>query len=208
MKEPTFNPHDFRIRLEAEQPIEPQNPDDFIIKFKLTLLYNPGANANDDQEIGYLVAFRIQFAEAATAGENLYDILDAHSSALEYYASLLFDDESGKFNKSLSERFFPLGLPEVLVIHLCLVEPTFRGSRLGWLLMEKAISLLGRSAELILCKPFPIKSADMDFLKVPEDWLVDKKILSQESLQRYWTGAGFKQLLESEIYYYAPYADL
>lgn len=208
MKNPKFDPLDYRIRLEAQQPIEPFEPDDYITEFKLTLLYNPDENENDDQEVGYLVAFRIHFAEAAEAGENLFDVVDAHSTALESYGELLFDDQSGEFNESLSERFFPFGPPEVLAIHLCLVDPNFRGSRLGWRLMKKAISLLGRSSELILCKPFPIESCEMDYLTFPKDWLVDKKTLTQESLQQYWAGAGFKQLHESEIYYYAPEVDL
>lgn len=196
----------YRVKIETSSGLKNFDLDCLATKFKSTLLYSESDDPGESEsvEVGYLVSFRVRTAEAAKENYGLYDVFEGHSAALDDYVDVLIDQNTNDLKEQIREKYFILGDSDFLVMHLCVIHPDHRKQNLGWHLMRRTIDLVGGGCELILCKPYPLRSEHMDFLTIPALWLVDEKALDQQRLQKYWQGMGFHRIGDSEIFGYAP----
>jgi hypothetical protein len=118
--------------------------------------------------------------------------------------ALLYDAESGQFNEAITNRFEAMA-SDCLVLDYILLNPKWRGLRLGLLAARKLIDLLGAGCGLVVSHIAPLRPGVHNMLRVPKSWLPLHKTKEscQEAvvkLRRYYRQMGFERIGRSPYY--------
>src|SRR5262249_35688745 len=143
-------------------------PDDFVSEYVGFIR----AEGEDGiiRRVGKVHAYRINANLAAQYGESLFDVCDAHSQELHDVFSAVYDFEHEHFKKSLVDRFDAVDA-DCLVLDYVLLNPRWRGLKLGLLAARKLIDLAGGGCGLTVSYIAPLRHDAHPMLKVPKSWL-------------------------------------
>lgn len=154
-------------------------------------------------QVGRVSALKIHAHLALDAGETLFDVCDAHSQELNQLHSLLYDHEDG-LKKELVERFEATE-PDVLVLDYVILDPKWRGLKLGLLAVRKLVDMLGGGCGLAVSLIAPLRPHAHKLLRVPADWLPraedkEQRLEARVKLRRYFRRMGFRRLDRTPYY--------
>jgi hypothetical protein len=193
----------FDIVLRSEASLHPDGePDQFISEHTGTIRCS-----GDDgvvSRVGKAGAYRIHADLAADSGEALFAVCDAHSQEMHLLHALLYDPEEGHFKEALTNRFHAVE-SDCLVLEYIVLNPKWRGLRLGLLAARKMVDLLGGGCGLVVSHIAPLRQDAHDMLRVPKSWLPrhQTKAAWREAvvkLRRYYREMGFERLGHSPYY--------
>lgn len=151
--------------------------------------------------VGKVRAYRIHAALAADHGESLFDVCDAHSHELHLCHQL---PAGHTFKEALVDWFDAMD-PDCLVIDFVVVQPKWRGLKLGLLAVRKMIDLLGGGCGLAVSRILPLNPDAKDFIGVPESWLPWQETPQErkeagKKLRRYFRRMGFQRIGKTSFY--------
>jgi len=158
--------------------------------------------------IGRMSSSRVQVGRVSDAGENLFDVMDTHSSDMAEYHAAFFKPNGWDYRERI-RRQFPDILPlDLLILDRAEIEPAFRKRGLGLLAISRAIDLFGENCGLVAMKPFPLQFGGYrdSGWRAPEgvpDPVAEFRIARQK-LRRYWERAGFKRVDGTEYWALCP----
>ncbi len=155
-------------------------------------------------KVGKLSAYRIEAGLASNHGESLFDVCDSHSQEMHFCHTLLYEPDSHSFKEQLIERFHAIDM-DCLVIDYVLLNPKWRGLKLGLLAVRKMIDLLGGGCGLVVCHIAPLNPDASEFEKIPKGWIPRQKDAEERreatvKLRGYFRKMGFERLGRSPYY--------
>jgi hypothetical protein len=188
----------FDIVLQTSASLHPDGePDNFVSEF--TGLIRAEGDDGVLQRVGKVHAWRINAEAAASSGEPLFDVCDAHSGALHEVHTLLYEPGGYHYWDELVDRFDQAGW-DTLVLDYVVLHPKWRGLRLGLLAVRKMIDLLAGGCGLVVCDIAPLRSDAADILNVPRAWLPQPTTTAVLSLRRYFRQMGFERIGRTRYY--------
>ena len=177
-------------------------PDDFISTFR-GVIYAEGEDGIR-RAVGKVCAWRINADVAAANGEPLFDVCDAHSDELHDVHALLYEPDSYALKESITDRFDLAGW-DTLILDYVVLNPKWRGLRLGLLAVRKMIDLLGGGCGLVVSHIAPLRTDAHEELGVPRSWLPRHKTpedrkAAVRKLRRYYRQMGFERIGRTRFY--------
>jgi hypothetical protein len=193
----------FDLVLQTGGSLHPDGePDEYISTFAGVI----GCEGNDGtrRRVGKLLAYRINAGVAAANGEPLFDVCDSHSADLHEVHTLLYEPGQYHYREAVTERFDEAG-SDTLVLDYVVLNPRWRGLRLGLLAVRKTIDLLGGGCGLVVSYVAPLRHDSQEPLGVPASWLPRHKTPqarreARQRLRRYFRQMGFVRLGRTPYY--------
>jgi hypothetical protein len=193
----------FDIVLSTRASLHPEGePDEFISCFAGLI------RAEGDDGIGHRVgrvhAYRVHMGLAANHGESLFDVFDAHSQTMHDLYAALFDPETDYFTEAIVRQFEAMD-SDLLILDYVILNPRWRGLRLGLLAARRLVDLLGGGCGLVVSHIAPLRHEAHDLLRVPKSWL-PRHVSAQDrkqairKLRRYFRQMGFERIGRSCYY--------
>ena len=157
----------------------------------------------DEEDVGYIRASLVQFAEAMDHGISPERLGDGIDGNIAEYWELLFDVDTGCWKEEVQDEYEASGC-DLLIIDCVEISPKFRGTGICPIAIDKTIDIFGSVCGLVACKPWPLQFTPaftrdrkaLNRLKAPsggQDEAVRK-------LRAYWSKLGFWPLGETGIY--------
>jgi hypothetical protein len=193
----------FDLVLQTGASLHPDGePDEFISKFTGYIV----AAGEDDvrRRVGKVLAYRINSELAANCGEPLFDVCDAHSASLHEIHTLLYEHDDYELKPAIMDQFGDGGL-DALVLDYVVLNPPWRGLRLGLLAARKLIDLVGGGCGLVVSYVAPLRPDAHQKLGVPASWLPrhetpDECKEAARKLRRYYRQMGFERIGRTPYY--------
>jgi hypothetical protein len=150
--------------------------------------------------VGKFRAFRVNAELAAQLQGNLTDACELHSERLYRLYARLYGPKSYAFRPLVTQQFMTLS-SDLLVLDTIVLDPRWRGVRLGLLVARRLVSLLGSGCGLVVGNITPYKGG----LRVPAAWVPRyasdrERRDARERLRDYFAAVGFKRVGRSAIY--------
>ena len=194
----------FNIELRTGASLHPDGePSDFVSE-------HTGVITCEDDEtgavtkVGRLSALRVHVALAHNAGEHLFDVCDCHSGELHSLHTLLYEPGQHHFREGLMARFEATE-SDLLVLDYVILNPKWRGLRLGLLAVRTFVDLIGGGCGLVVSEIAPLRPDAHKALRVPAKWL--PRLSSKDDardgavrLRRYFRRMGFRRLGRTPYY--------
>jgi hypothetical protein len=154
--------------------------------------------------VGRVRAYRILAGLAADHRQNLFDVCDSHSGDLHRAHAALYEPGGYGFRPDLTDRFDAFEA-DCLVLDYVVLNPRWRGLRLGLLAARKAVDLLGAGCGLTVCEVAPLDPNAADDIGVPAAWLPrhetpEARTAAVVKLRRYARQMGFVRLEKTPFY--------
>jgi hypothetical protein len=155
-------------------------------------------------KVGKVTALRVHAALAQDAGEPLLDVCDAHSAELLHLYALLYEPDSYQFREKLLLRYEAIQ-SDLLVLDYVVLNPKWRGLKLGLLAVRRAVDLLGGGCGLAVSLIAPLRHDAAGLLGLPGRWIPRQanKVERQDArvrLRRYFRTMGFERLGRTPYY--------
>ncbi|HWG46802.1 MAG TPA: hypothetical protein VN688_28830, partial [Gemmataceae bacterium] len=163
----------FDIILSTSASLHPEvEPDEFISAYKGVIR----AAGDDDvlYSVGRVHAFRVHTGLAAKQGVSLLDVFDAHSQPMCDLYAALFNPETDYFTDSIIGQFETMD-SDLLILDYVVLNPRWRGLKLGLLAARKMVNLLGGGCGLVVSHVAPLRPDAHEMLRVPKAWLPRQK---------------------------------
>jgi len=146
---------------------------------------------------------------ATNHGESLLDIFDAHSQPMCDLYAALFDPETDYFTEAIIRQFEAMDC-DLLILDYVILNPCWRGLKLGLLAARKMVDLLGGGCGLVVSHIAPLRPDAYRMLRVPKSWLPRHKTAEARKqavvkLRRYFRQMGFERIGRT-CYYGLPMA--
>jgi hypothetical protein len=193
----------FDIVLSTSASLHPEvEPDEFLSS------YNGVIRAEGDDgvlhRVGRAHAWRVHMGLAANQGESLLDIFDAHSQPMCDLYPALFDPETDYFTEAIICQFEAMDC-DLLVLDYVVLNPRWRGLKLGLLAARKMVDLLGGGCGLVVSHIAPLRPDAYHMLRIPKSWLrrhntAEARKQTVFKLRRYFRQMGFERI--GRTYYY------
>ena len=193
----------FDIALRTKASLHPDGePDQFISEH--TGIIRCSGDDGVVRRVGKVRAYRIHADLAAKSGEALFDVCDAHSQQMHLLHALLYDPEEDHFKEAITNRLYAAE-SDCLVLDYIVLNPKWRGLRLGLLAARKLVDLLGGGCGLVVFHIAPLRHNAHDRLRVPASWLpqYETKEARREAvvkLRRHYRQMGFERIGRSPYY--------
>jgi hypothetical protein len=143
-------------------------PADFISE------HHASIRCHDDdgvvRRVGTAHAFRLHAERAARQGEALGGICDAHSHQLHILHMLLYEPGQYHFREGLLDRFAAFD-PDCLILDYVVLDPKWRGLKLGLLAARGLVDVAGGGCGLVVARFAPLGPDGRDPPRVPPAWL-------------------------------------
>ena len=187
----------FDIILSTSASLHPEvEPDEFISAYQGVIR----AEGDDGvlHRVGRAHAWRIHMGLATNHGESLLDIFDAHSQPMCDLYAALFDPETDYFTEAIIRQFEAMDC-DLLILDYVILNPCWRGLKLGLLAARKMVDLLGGGCGLVVSHIAPLRPDAYRLLRVPKSWLPRHKTAEARKqavvkLRRYFRQMGFERI--------------
>jgi hypothetical protein len=182
----------FDIVLSTSASLHPEvEPHEFISAYQGVIR----AESEDGvlHRVGRAHAWRVHMGLAANQGESLLDVFDAHSQPMCDLYAALFDPETDYFTDAIIQRFEAID-SDLLVLDYVILDPRWRGLKLGLLAARKMADLLGGGCGLVVSHIAPLRPDAYEMLRVPRSWLPRPKKQAIAKLRRYFRQMGFERI--------------
>ena len=193
----------FDLVLSTRASLHPEGePDEFISAYAGII------RAEGDDGVGHRVgrvhAYRVHMGLAANQGESLFDVFDAHSQPMHDLYAALFDPETDFFTEAIIRQFEAVD-SDLLVLDYVVLNPRWRGLKLGLLAARRLVDLLGGGCGLVVSHIAPLRHEAHDMLRVPKSWLPWHKTEQDRKqavvkLRRHFRLMGFERIGRSCYY--------
>lgn len=193
----------FDIVLSTSASLHPEvEPDEFISS------YNGVIRAEGEDgvlhRVGRAHAWRVHMGLATNHGESLLDIFDAHSQPMCDLYTALFDPETDYFTEAIIRQFEAMDC-DLLILDYVILNPRWRGLKLGLLAARKMVDLLGGGCGLVVSHIAPLRPDAYRMLRVPKSWLPRHKTAEGKQqgvvgLRRYFRQMGFERIGRTPYY--------
>jgi hypothetical protein len=194
----------FNVVLQTEASLHAsKEPSDFISNHTGIIRYERDRDGKFFK-VGKVRAYRIEAGLAFNNGESLFDVCDCHSQEMHFCHTLLYEANGYCFKDPLVERFEAMEM-DCLVIDFVLLNPKWRGLKLGLLAVRKMIDLLGRGCGLTVCHIAPLDPDAAEFENVPKTWIPrqnspEERKEATVKLRGYFRKMGFERIGRSPYY--------
>ncbi len=134
----------FDIVLSTSASLHPEvEPDEFISSYQGVIR----AEGEDGvlHRVGRAHAWRVHMGLATNRGESLLAVFDAHSQPMCDLYAALFNLETDYFTDAIIRQFEAMD-SDLLVLDYVILNPRWRGLKLGLLAARKMVDLLGAVA--------------------------------------------------------------
>ena len=187
----------FDIVLSTSASLHPEvEPHEFISAYQGVIR----AEGDDGilHRVGRAHAWRVHMELAASRGESLLDVFDAHSQPMCDLYAALFDPETDYFTEAIVHRFEAME-GDLLVLDYVVLNPRWRGLKLGLLAARQMVDLLGGGCGLVVSHIAPLRPDAYEMLRVPKAWLPQQKTARARKqavvkLRRYFRQMGFERI--------------
>ena len=160
--------------------------------------------------IGRMSSSLVQIGRISDAGEDLFDLMDGHSSEMAEYHAAFFKPSDWNYKENIRRQFPDILSLDLLILDRAEIEPEFRKRGLGLLAISRAIDVFGENCGLVAMKPFPLQfrgyrdsgSRAPDGVRGP----VAEFRIARQKLRRYWERAGFVRVDRTEYWALCPAA--
>jgi hypothetical protein len=183
----------FDIVLRTRASLHPDGePSDFISEYLGFVRCEDDAGAV--RRVGKVRAWRIHAGLAERYGESLFDVCDAHSQEMHDIHTLLYEPNGYGFKESFVDALDAMD-SDCLVLDYVVLNPKWRGLKVGLLAARKAIDLLAGGCGLVVCDIAPLRHEAHQFVGVPASWIPSQdKREATRKLRRYFGRLGFRRL--------------
>lgn len=130
-------------------------------------------------EVGQFSFVFVDLDGAVSAGEDIWDLMDAESGDLMKIADEVWDSDRNDLDQELQDRLVGFG-SGFLVLDRARVESTYRGQGLGPIIAGLAIERLGRGCHFAACIP------------APTERMTENRLQAVGKLERVWSRIGFE----------------
>jgi hypothetical protein len=193
----------FDIALSTRASLHSEGePDDFISSYGGIIR----AEGDDGilHRVGRVNAYRVQVGLAINQGVPLFEVFDAHSHEMFDLFQVLFAPETNYFSDAIMRQFEPVD-PDLLILDYVILNPRWRGLKLGLLAARKLVDLLGGGCGLVVSHIAPLRHEAHEMLRVPRSWLPRHKTAQDGKqatgkLRRYFRLMGFERIGRSCYY--------
>ena len=188
----------FDIVLSTSASLHPEvEPEEFISSFNGVIR----AEGDDGvlHRVGRAHAWRVHMGLAANQGECLLDVFDAHSQPMCDLYAALFDPETEYFTDAIIHQFEAME-SDLLVLDYVVLNPRWRGLKLGLLAARKMVDLLSSGCGLVVSHIAPLRPDAYRMLRVPKAWLPHHKKQAVVKLRRYFRQMGFERIGRTPYY--------
>ena len=186
----------FTINLTTRATLHPDgDPSEFISEYRGQVLCIDDAGA--ETTAGYVRALRLHAGLASEKGEPLFDVCDCHSHEMHLIHSLLYQQDTDALRDSLANRFEAYEV-DLLILDYILLDPKWRGLKIGLLAARKLVDLLGGGCGLVVSEISPLRREAHKHLGVPEEWIPEST--TPGALRRYFRQMGFECLGKTSFY--------
>jgi hypothetical protein len=187
----------FDIVLSTSASLHPEvEPHEFISSYQGVIR----AEGDDGilHRVGRTQAWRVHMGLAANQGESLLDVFDAHSQPMCDLYAALFNPETDYFTEAIVHQFEAIDC-DLLVLDYVILNPRWRGLKLGLLAARKMVDLLGGGCGLVVSHIAPLRLDAYDMLRVPKAWLprhetAEGRKQAVRTLRRYFRQMGFERI--------------
>jgi hypothetical protein len=187
----------FDIVLSTSASLHPEvEPHEFISAYEGVIR----ADSDDGvlRRVGRAQAWRVHMGLAANQGTSLLDVFDADSQPMCDLYAALFDPETDYFTEAIIHQFGAID-SDLLVLDHVILNPRWRGLKLGLLAARKMIDLLGGGCGLVVSDIAPLHPDAYDILRVPKSWLPRHETAQGRKravlkLRRYFRQMGFERI--------------
>ncbi len=137
---------------------------------------------------------------AANQGESLAEVFDTHSQPMSDLFTTLFDLETDYFTAAIVRQFEAMD-SDLLVLDYVVLNPRWRGLKLGLLTARKMVDLLGGGCGLVVSHIAPLRPDAYRILRVPKTWLPrQRSVKGVVTLRRYFRQMGFERIGRTSYY--------
>jgi hypothetical protein len=193
----------FDIVLTTRASLHPDGePSEFVSEYAGVIT----ATADDGgtTEVGRVGALKVHAGLAADHGEPLFDVCDSHSQELHVLHTMLYEPDGHVFRDALVHQF-EAAESDLLVLDHVVLDPRWRGLRVGLLAVRKVVDLLGGGCGLAVAEISPLRREAGEYLQVPPSWLPDHpadedRRRAARKLRRYYRRMGFERLGKTPYY--------
>jgi hypothetical protein len=128
----------------------------YLVNVRIKIIGCPENSKLPDITLGEAQATQIRVRQALDNGERLFHIFDVDQSLMNA-GTAVYNAAFTNFKPAV-RRDFPYCQPDgdVLLIRQLVLQPQFRGKKLGLAVLRQIIGNLGYGCTLALIKPFPI----------------------------------------------------
>lgn len=187
----------FDIVLSTSASLHPEvEPHEFISAYQGVIR----AEGDDGvlHHVGRAHAWRVHMDLAASRGESLLDVFDAHSQPMCDLYEALFDPETDYFTDAILGQFEPMAW-DLLLLDYIILNPRWRGLKLGLLATRRMVDLLGGGCGLVVSHIAPLRPDAFEMLRVPKSWLPRHETSEGRrravlKLRRYFRQMGFERI--------------
>jgi hypothetical protein len=154
---------------------------------------------------GHVHAMRIQAGLAWQRGESLFDVCDSHSQEMHVIHTLFYKPDGYELKERFALRYDAFD-PDILVLDYILIEPKWRGLKLGLLVARKLIDLLAGGCGLVVSEIAPLRREAHRELGVPAKWIPkgatkENRRAALKDVRAYFRQVGFERLGRSPYYF-------
>jgi hypothetical protein len=148
--------------------------------------------------VGTIVAHRIHTDLAWRDSAVVRNACEAHSRELQEVYAALFDVEEDDLSIDIRNQFDTV-TSDVLVLDYILLNPRWRGVKLGLLAVRKLIDLLGGGCGVVAARLGPLNPKAAKCRELSPDWLprlADQNEVraARRKLRRYFRRVGFERI--------------
>lgn len=194
----------FDVVLKTRASIHPDGePSEFVSEYDGEVVCYDEVTG-EPTTVGRLRAHKVHAGLASDVGESLFEVCDCHSGELHALQTLIYKPHSYEFRGGLQRRFHAFE-PDLLVLDWVVLDPRWRGLRLGLLVVRKLVDLLGGGCGLTVSEIAPLRPDAHEYLRVPREWLPERSTDAERrragaSLRGYFRGMGFRRLGRTPVY--------
>jgi hypothetical protein len=187
----------FDIVLSTSASLHPEvEPDQFISAYQGVIRVESADGGL--RRVGRAHAWRVHMGLATNQGVSLLDVFDAHSQPMCDLYAALFDPETEYFSAAVVRQFEAMD-SDLLVLDYVILNPQWRGLKLGLLAARKIVDLLGGGCGLVVSHIAPLRADAYRMLRVPKVWLPQQKTAVGRKqgvvkLRRYFRQMGFERI--------------
>jgi hypothetical protein len=193
----------FDIVLSTTASLHPEVvPDEFISTYHGVIR----AEGEDGvlRRVGRAHAWRVNIGLVANQGKSLLDVFAACSAPIRDLYAALIDPETDYFAEAIVRQFRAMD-PDLLVLDYVVLNPRWRGLKLGLLATRKMVDLLGGGCGLVVYHIAPLRQDAYRMLRVPKNWVprqrsIEGRKQAAVTLRRYFRRMGFERIGQTRYY--------
>jgi hypothetical protein len=178
-------------------------PTDFLSEYHGFIRYT---RDRDDKmfRVGKVHAWRLHVGLAHESGASVFDVCDGESQELSDLYAALFELRDDDLKLAIRDKFEAVD-SDILILDFIVLNPRWRGLKLGLLAARKLIDVLAGGCALVVADIQPLHPEASPSLKVPPSWLPthegdDDLRLARRKLRRYFCTMGFRRVLHTRYF--------